>query len=147
MLTVCTHTCTSTKSHTFMQRHSRDLIIATYESREAILYYWNTFIFLLIVKKVLLKGKKVLCWKRGGEAGKFIIMILAICVLFISFYLITFLHLDWYCILAETALLSHLILSLTHRDTSWHLLILQKPLDEIPHLALTLLWIIFLGSK
>lgn len=45
--------------------HSRDLIIATYESREAILYYWNTFIFLLIVKKVLLKGKK--SFAENGE--------------------------------------------------------------------------------
>lgn len=35
----------------------------------------------------------------------------------------------------------------TDRDTSWHLLILQKPLDEIPHLAPTPFWIIFLRSK
>lgn len=33
--------------------------------------------------------------------------------------------------------------ALPGRGAFWHLLIVQKPLDEIPHLALTLFWIIF----
>lgn len=45
-----------THSPTFTQRHSRDLIIATNENREAFLYYYLAFIFPLKFKKNLIKG-------------------------------------------------------------------------------------------
>lgn len=64
-----------THTPTFTQRHSRDLIIATNENREAFLYYYRAFIFPLKFKKNLIKGFEKKNKKNRdvvhGEPGNF----------------------------------------------------------------------------